>query len=106
MTKGNFKTESRKILIKPYIVIRKQSMMIKEKRKNRLRETRFFANKPQIQLWLETGIHYSTISRIECGYLNPTFEQKTKLAEALNVNVDWLFPLETASKSIPEECID
>lgn len=59
---------------------------------NRLNEARFFAKKPQIQLWLETGIHYSTISRIECGYLSPSEEQKEKLAKALKVNVDWLFP--------------
>jgi len=58
----------------------------------RLTEARFFANKPQIQLWVETGIHYSTISRIECGYLQPTEEQKVKLAKALNVDPDWLFP--------------
>lgn len=55
-------------------------------------EARFFAKKPQIQLWVETGIHYSTISRIECGYLQPTEMQKKKLAEALRVDVDWLFP--------------
>ena len=62
--------------------------------KNRLKEARFFANKPQIKLWLETGIHYSTISRIECGYIEPTEKQKRKLAKALNVDKDWLFPKE------------
>ena len=67
-------------------------MMMTEKRKTRLREARFHARKPQIQLWLETGIHYSTISRIECGYLTPTNEQKEKLAVALNVSKKWLFP--------------
>ncbi len=50
---------------------------------NKLKEARFFAKKPQIQLWLETGIHYSTISRIECGYIKPTEEQKEKLAKAI-----------------------
>lgn len=59
--------------------------------KNRLKEARFFAKKPQIKLWLETGIHYSTISRIECGYVSPTEDQKVKLAKALGVNKDWLF---------------
>jgi len=58
----------------------------------RLAEARFFANKPQIQLWVETGIHYSTISRIECGYIQPTEEQKKKLAKALKVKKEWLFP--------------
>jgi len=62
----------------------------------RLRQARFFANKPQIQLWLETGIHYSTISRIECGYLQPTEEKKVKLAKALGVKTDWLFPEENS----------
>lgn len=60
--------------------------------KNRLKEARFFAKKPQIKLWLETGIHYSTISRIECGYVSPTDDQKIKLAKALGVKEDWLFP--------------
>jgi len=60
--------------------------------KNRLKEARFFKGKPQIQLWIETGIHYSTISRIECGYIKPTEEQKNKLAMGLGVKKDWLFP--------------
>ena len=60
--------------------------------KNRLKEARFFKQIPQIQLWIETGIHYSTISRIECGYIEPTDEQKEKLAKALGVKKDWLFP--------------
>jgi len=67
--------------------------------KNRLKEARFFANKPQIQLWIETGIHYSTISRFECDYLVPDEEQKKKLARALNVKVDWLFPAKNHKKS-------
>jgi transcriptional regulator with XRE-family HTH domain len=59
---------------------------------NRLKEARFFAKKPQIQLWIETGIHYSTISRIECGYIKPTKDQKKRLARALNVAAEYLFP--------------
>jgi transcriptional regulator with XRE-family HTH domain len=59
---------------------------------NRLREARFYANKPQIKLWLETGIHYSTISRIECGYIKPSEEQKDKLAKALKTKKEVLFP--------------
>ena len=62
------------------------------KMKNRLKEARFFAKKPQIKLWLETKIHFSTISRIECGYIEPTEKQKIKLAKALGVEKDWLFP--------------
>lgn len=58
---------------------------------NRLKEARFFAGKPQIKLQLETGICAATISRIECGYLTPTDEQKEKLAVALGVKKSWLF---------------
>jgi len=61
--------------------------------KNNLKEARFFAKKAQAQLWIETSIHYSTISRIECGYITPTEQQKKKLARALSVEVDWLFPV-------------
>lgn len=64
-------------------------------RLNRLKEARFFAKKPQIQVWLETGIHYSKISRIECGYIQPTAEQKKMLAKTLGVEEDWLFPKES-----------
>lgn len=62
-----------------------------KKAENRMKEARFFAKKNQMELWLETGIHYSTISRIERGYIQPTEEQKMKLAEALGVKKEWLF---------------
>lgn len=62
--------------------------------KNRMKEARFRAMKNQMKLWLETGIHYSTISRIECGYIKPTEGQKEKLATALQVEKEWLFPQE------------
>lgn len=71
------------------------SMMTMTKQ-NRLKEARFFAKKPQIKLWLETGIHYSIISRIECGYIQPTEKQREKLANALGVEKDWLFPKKTS----------
>jgi len=47
-------------------------------------------------LGLETDIHYTTISRIECGYIEPTEKQKNKIAQALNVDPDWLFPKENS----------
>ena len=62
--------------------------------KNKMKEARFLAKKNQMQLWLETGIHYSTISRIECGYIKPKEEQKEILATALQVEKEWLFPQE------------
>ena len=78
------------------------SMMTMTKQ-NRLKEARFFSKKPQIKLWLETGIHYSTISRIECGYIEPTEEQKEKLANVLGVKKDWLFPKKHHKKEILKE---
>jgi transcriptional regulator with XRE-family HTH domain len=49
-------------------------------------------DKTQHQLMQETGIIYSTISRIERGWLTPTEIQKEKLAYALDAPKDWLFP--------------
>ena len=66
----------------------------KIKMKTRLRVLRFKKDIPQIQLSIKTGIHFSTLSRIEHGYIKPTPEQKKKLAKALNVDEDWLFPPE------------
>ena len=59
---------------------------------NNLRKARLKADKSQHQLMQETGIIYSTISRIERGWLNPTDEQKERLAKALKVSKRWLFP--------------
>ncbi len=73
-------------------------------KRNRLKEARFFAKKPQIKLWLETGVHYSTISRIECGYIEPTEEQKEKLAKALDVKTDRLFPDDSKEDSTGLRC--
>ena len=61
------------------------------KKRNKLRGVRFFSGKSQAQLWVETGVHFSTISRIENGYLEPTKKQRERLAEALGVDADWLF---------------
>ena len=61
------------------------------KKNERMIEARFRLRKSQIALALETGFHYSMISRIECGYIKPTEEQKEKLAKALGVQTDWLF---------------
>lgn len=59
---------------------------------NRLRKARLRVDKSQLKLMKTTGIFYSTISRIERGWLNPTEEQKEKLAKALGVSKNWLFP--------------
>jgi transcriptional regulator with XRE-family HTH domain len=59
---------------------------------NNLRKARLRIDKTQHQLMRETGIIYSTISRIERGWIKPTEEQKEKLAKTLNEDKDWLFP--------------
>jgi len=59
-----------------------------------MKESRFYAGKTQMDLFVETGIHYSTISRIECGYLKSTDDQRKQIAESLDVQPSWLFPEE------------
>jgi len=59
---------------------------------NRLKEARFKKSKSQIQLFKETGIWTSKISYFENGYWIPTEEEKIRLANALDVKKDWLFP--------------
>jgi len=59
---------------------------------NNLRKARLRADKSQLQLMKETGIYFASISRIENGWLKPTSDQKKKLARALKVDPDWLFP--------------
>lgn len=70
---------------------------------NNLKEARFRARKVQAKLWHETGIHFSTISRIECGYMEPTKEQILRLARALKVEPDWLFPRVKSGANSKEE---
>jgi transcriptional regulator with XRE-family HTH domain len=59
---------------------------------NNLRKARLKADKTQLQLMKETGIYFATISKIERGWIKPSVEQKKKLAKALRVKKDWLFP--------------
>ncbi len=75
----------------PQLIIRMQNIFVEELM-NRFRLMRLSKQKTQVQLMRETGIFYSTISRIERGWLKPSKEQKEKLAKALNVSQNWLFP--------------
>jgi len=59
-----------------------------------MKKARFFAGKTQAQLALDAGTHYTTISRLERGYVSPSNEQKVRIAEALDVDPVWLFPEE------------
>jgi len=59
---------------------------------NKLRQARLKIDMSQLELMKKTKIYFSTISRIERGWLKPSEEQKKKLADALNVKINWLFP--------------
>jgi transcriptional regulator with XRE-family HTH domain len=61
---------------------------------NRMRQARLRIDKSQLQLMVETGIYYATLSRIERGWVKPDEEQKRKLAKALRAKPSWLFPKE------------
>ena len=62
-----------------------------EKMLNKMKAIRFLSGKSQDELMIETGINQAKISRIERGYLNPTAEEKEKLAKALGTTTKELF---------------
>jgi transcriptional regulator with XRE-family HTH domain len=66
-------------------------------RGNTLRLARVLIGKSQAQLSIDSGVHYSTISRLERGMIGPSEEQRGKLAQALHVPADSLFPPEQSS---------
>lgn len=59
---------------------------------NRLRKARLLRDMSQLKLMQTTGIYFTTISRIERGWIKPSEKQRKKLARALRVKPDWLFP--------------
>lgn len=59
---------------------------------NRLQEIRGAKGISQMQLHRMTGIAQATISNIEAGKRNPNIKTKYKIAKALGVNVDEIFP--------------
>jgi transcriptional regulator with XRE-family HTH domain len=65
---------------------------------NQLRRRRLDLDISQAELSKRTGIIYSAISRIECGVIRGTPEQRRKLARALRVKISDLFPGETADE--------
>jgi transcriptional regulator with XRE-family HTH domain len=60
----------------------------------RVREVRVVKRITQFQLRLSTGIHQSKISLIENGLLTPREDEKKKLAQALDTNIENLFPID------------
>jgi transcriptional regulator with XRE-family HTH domain len=61
---------------------------------NRLRETRVVRRVTQFQLRVATGIHQSKISMVENGLVEPREDEKARLAKALGVRVEEIFPEE------------
>jgi len=59
---------------------------------NRLREIRVVKRFTQFRLRIETGIHQSKISLIENGLVQPNQAEEKKLAQALGVKAEDLFP--------------
>jgi len=60
--------------------------------RNRLRQARLKQGVSQIELAFKTGIHYSTVSRLEKGWIRGTGTQRKKIAAFLKVKECWLFP--------------
>lgn len=61
---------------------------------NRLREVRFFKKVNQYQLAMSSQVHQSRISLIENGLVKARSEEKQRLASALGVRVEEIFPVE------------
>lgn len=57
-----------------------------------LKRIRFLQGKTQDDLMIETGIDQGLISRFENNYKEPTEDQKKRLARALKVPENELFP--------------
>jgi len=55
-----------------------------------LREARFKRGLTQFDLRLRCGIHQSKVSLIERGYIEPTEDEKRRLAKALSVKPEQL----------------
>ena len=60
--------------------------------RTRLQELRFKRNISQLQVSIETGIHFSSLSRLENGWSRGTAEQRRKIAKFFKVRECWLFP--------------
>jgi transcriptional regulator with XRE-family HTH domain len=61
---------------------------------NKLREIRFFKRVSQWQLRLPTGICQTRLSLIERGFIVPSDEDKRKIAEALGMTPEEIFPVD------------
>jgi DNA-binding XRE family transcriptional regulator len=59
---------------------------------NNLHRKGLAADRGQLWLMKRTGIYFATISRIERGWLRPSEVQKRKLARALCLATEKIFP--------------
>ena len=59
---------------------------------SKLREIRFLRGMNQYQLAILAQMHQSRISLIENGYVKPRADEKERLAKALNMKPDELWP--------------
>jgi transcriptional regulator with XRE-family HTH domain len=59
---------------------------------NKLREVRVVKRITQFRLRLSTGIHQSKISMLENDLIQPSQDEKQRLAKALGTEVENIFP--------------
>ena len=59
---------------------------------SKMKELRFFKGLSQWQIRMVTGISQAKLSLIERGYIVPQEEEKKKIAAALNVRPEEVFP--------------
>ena len=64
---------------------------------NKLKEVRFFKRVSQPLLALKTGIQQSRISLIENELVTPKVAERSKIANALGVKVQDIFPVEVTN---------
>ena len=83
-------------LLSEYLEISKEAYLkLKEEKKNlfsvRLKELRLKKRLTQTELGEKVGVKQSTFTNWENGKREPSFENLVKLADLLEVSVDWLF---------------
>jgi transcriptional regulator with XRE-family HTH domain len=68
------------------------TFFIWEEAMNKLRDIRVIKRVTQFQLRLLSGIHQSRISLIENGFIEPRSDERQRLAKALGVKQEEIFP--------------
>ncbi len=60
--------------------------------RNKIREARLKKGLSQVELGNRVGVSYGTMSRLECGHIQPNKHLKRELSRVLKVSLSWLFP--------------